>query len=140
MVDTLSPVERSKRMARIFGKDTQPELTVRRLLHAQGFRFSLHRRDLPGRPDLVLAKYKAVVFVHGCFWHAHNCQKERIPDTRSAFWQDKFESNKRRDLRNTRKLRRLGWHVFTIWECELGVPASRELAISKLINKLRRGT
>lgn len=97
MADLLSPAQRSERMARIRGRDTQPEILVRKGPHAAGLRFSLHRKDLPGRPDLVLPKYGSVVFVQGCFWHAHHCQKGRIPSTRSEFWQEKFEGNKRRD-------------------------------------------
>src|SRR4249919_3514880 len=129
MADTLTPAERSERMSRIRGKDTKPELWVRRMLHSLGFRFRLHRKDLPGRPDLVLPKYDAVVFVQGCFWHAHHCQKGRIPGTREAFWKAKFEGNKKRDVRNTRALRAAGWRVFTVWECELSKPSSRERAL-----------
>ena len=139
MVDTLTPAQRSERMARIRSKDTNPELWVRRFLHARGFRFRLHRKDLPGRPDLVLPKYDAAVFVQGCFWHAHHCQKGRIPGTRGEFWKAKFEGNKKRDARNVRALRAAGWRVFTIWECELAKPAARERALSRLIQKLRRG-
>ena len=138
MVDTLSSAERSERMSRIRGKDTKPELWVRRYLHGQGFRFPLHRNDLPGRPDLVLPKYGAVVFVQGCFWHAHSCQKGRIPETRGDFWRSKFEGNKRRDARNFRMLRRAGWHVFCIWECELTTLAKRASALSRLERKIRR--
>lgn len=139
MVDTLSPAERSERMSRIRSRDTKPELWVRRLLHSRGFRFRLHRKDLPGRPDLVLPKYDAVVFVQGCFWHAHHCQKGRIPGTRGDFWQAKFEGNKKRDARNTRALRSAGWRVFTVWECELTKPATRERVLERLIQRLRRG-
>src|SRR3546814_12355503 len=111
MTDSLTPAERSERMSRIRGKDTKPELWVRTFLHSRGFRFRLHRKDLPGRPDLVLPKYGAVVFVHGCFWHAHHCQKGRIPGTRSKFWQEKFENNKTRAERTSRKLARQGGRV-----------------------------
>jgi DNA mismatch endonuclease, patch repair protein len=139
MVDTLTPAERSERMSRIRSQNTKPELWVRRLLHAAGFRFRLHRKDLPGRPDLVLPKYRAVVFVQGCFWHAHHCQKGRIPGTRGDFWKAKFEGNRKRDARNTRELRAAGWRVFTIWECELAKPTNRERTVERLIRKLRRG-
>lgn len=138
MVDTLTPAERSERMSRIRSQNTKPELWVRRLLHAAGFRFRLHRKDLPGRPDLVLPKYRAVVFVQGCFWHAHHCQKGRIPGTRGDFWKAKFEGNRKRDARNARALRALGWRVFTIWECELAKPTNRERTVERLIRKLRR--
>ncbi len=138
MADSLTPAERSERMSRIRSRDTKPEIWVRKALHAHGFRFRLHRRDLPGRPDIVLPKYNAVVFVQGCFWHAHRCQKGRIPATRSGFWKSKFEANQQRDARNTRALRASGWRVCTIWECELTTALKRERAITKLIGKLRR--
>lgn len=138
MADTLTPEERSERMSRIRGAHTKPELLVRKWLHARGFRFRLHRRDLPGRPDLVLPKYGSVVFVHGCFWHAHGCQKGRIPGTRSEFWKAKFESNRKRDTRNTRALRAAGWRVFKIWECQLATPQKRERTLDKIIRALCR--
>lgn len=136
MADTLTPLQRSERMSRIRSRHTKPELWVRRMLHARGFRFRLHRADLPGRPDLTLPKYKAVVFVQGCFWHAHHCQKGRIPSTRPDFWKEKFEKNKRRDARNTRALRASGWRVLSIWECELASPADRERAVERLIRRI----
>lgn len=139
MVDRLTPAQRSERMARIRGENTKPELHVRKALHAAGFRFRLHRKDLPGRPDLVLPKYGVVVFVHGCFWHAHHCQKGRIPSTRSEFWEEKFKGNKRRDRRNARELRAMGWRVLHVWECELVTPDLRDRAMQKLANKIRRG-
>ena len=104
-----------------------------------GFRFRLHAKELPGRPDLVMPKYSVVVFVHGCYWHAHHCQKGRIPGTNPLFWKDKFTSNRRRDERNNRKLRRLGWRVLTIWECRLTTESSRERALCNLARKIRRG-
>lgn len=139
MVDSLTPAERSERMSRIRGKDTKPELWVRRYLHARGFRFRLHPKDLPGRPDIVLPKYGAVVLVHGCFWHGHHCQKGRIPGTRSAFWEAKFTANRTRDARNTRKLRRLGWRVYKVWECDLAKTARRIKVLGQLEERLRRG-
>lgn len=138
MVDSLTTAERSERMSRIRSRDTKPEVWVRKALHASGFRFRLYRRDLPGRPDIVLPKYNVVVFVQGCFWHAHQCQRGRIPGTRSEFWKSKFEANKQRDARNARALRASGWRVYTIWECELTTVLKRERALTKLIGKLRR--
>lgn len=138
MVDSLTTAERSERMSRIRSRDTKPEVWVRKALHASGFRFRLYRRDLPGRPDIVLPKYNAVVFVQGCFWHAHQCQRGRIPGTRSEFWKSKFEANKQRDARNARALRASGWRVYTIWECELTTALKRERALTTLIGKLRR--
>lgn len=138
MTDTLNPAQRSERMSRIKGRDTKPELLVRQYLHSNGFRFRLHRKDLPGRPDLVLPKYGVVVFVHGCFWHAHHCQKGRIPGSSSSFWQSKFERNKERDVRNTRTLRSLGWSVFHVWECELAQKDRRQRTLARLANKISR--
>jgi DNA mismatch endonuclease (patch repair protein) len=106
-------------MARIKGKNTKPELIVRRVLHALGYRFRLHRGDLPGRPDIVLPKYRTAIFVHGCFWHRHSeCSKASMPKTRTEFWQDKFAMNVARDQRNVEALKAAGWHVLIVWECE----------------------
>lgn len=138
MADSLTPEQRSERMSRIRSQDTKPELWVRSALHKAGFRFRLHRGDLPGRPDLVLPKYQAVIFVQGCFWHAHHCQNGRIPSTRSDFWRAKFDANQRRDARNVRALRATGWRVLTIWECELAKPSERQPALNRLMKKLRR--
>lgn len=106
-------------MAAIKGKDTTPELTVRRKLHAAGFRFRLQRRDLPGRPDIVLPRYRTVIFVHGCFWHRHRCRYFQWPKTRAEFWRDKIGSNVKRDGKQQRELVRLGWKVIVLWECEV---------------------
>ncbi len=139
MADTLTPAQRSERMSRIRGKDTAPEFLVRRFLHSNGFRYRLHRKDLPGKPDLVLPKYGVAIFVQGCFWHAHHCQKGRIPGSRGEFWKAKFETNKKRDARNTRKLRSMGWQVFHVWECDLSTNAKRQRALVRLANKISRG-
>lgn len=106
-------------MARIRSTDTEPELAVRRLVHKLGYRYRLHRRDLPGAPDLVFPSRRKVVFVHGCFWHAHDgCKVANQPKTRQNYWRTKFEQNKMRDRANESLLRNTGWQVFTIWECE----------------------
>ncbi len=106
-------------MSRIRGKDTKPELRVRSQLHRMGYRFRLHRKDLPGRPDIVLPKYDTVIFVHGCFWHRHKgCRACYTPKTRVEFWETKFEQNVRRDRRNEAALRKRGWRIIRIWECE----------------------
>ena len=108
-------------MALVQSKNTLPELLVRRQVHAMGYRYRLHRRDLPGTPDLVFPGRKKVVFVHGCFWHRHpNCALARLPKTRADFWLPKLAANAERDARNARALRRLGWGILTIWECQLG--------------------
>ena len=119
MADIVDRVTRSRMMAGIRGRDTKPELEIRRALHRQGFRFRLHARNLPGRPDIVLPKYKAVVLVHGCFWHGHDCRYFRLPATRRAFWARKIADNRARDERNLRDLRACGWRVMVIWECAL---------------------
>ena len=119
MNDFLSPQERSVRMGRVRSKHTTPELRVRRLAHKLGLRFRLHRRDLPGTPDLVLAKHRTVVFVNGCFWHRHaGCRRCTTPRSRTAFWSEKFAQNVARDERNVAALKASGWKVLTIWECE----------------------
>ena len=120
MVDTLTKSQRSRVMSKIRGKDTKPELAVRSLLHGMGYRFRLHRRDLPGSPDIVLPRYRAVVFVHGCFWHRHDgCNLAYHPKTNVDFWEKKFQANVERDLRNLQELEKDGWKVLIIWECEL---------------------
>ncbi len=114
-MDRLSSERRSWNMSRVKGRDTGPELKVRSLLHGLGFRFSLRRRDLPGCPDIVLPKYGAAVFVHGCFWHLHrDCRKATIPKTRTDFWTVKLNGNVERDMRNVIELEQLGWKVITI--------------------------
>jgi len=102
----------------IRGKDTKPEMVVRRMVHAMGYRFRLHRKDVPGTPDLVFPGLGKVIFVHGCFWHSHNCRYGRVkPKTNVGFWTDKREKTKQRDSRNKRELRKLGWEVLVVWEC-----------------------
>ena len=110
---------RSALMSRIHGKDTKPELVVRRLVHGLGYRFRLHRRELPGSPDLVFLSRRKVIFVHGCFWHRHpGCKKASTPSTRRSFWETKFDQNVERDIRKEVQLMELGWEVLLIWECE----------------------
>lgn len=105
-------------MARIGGKNTAPEMIVRKALHAAGYRFRLHRRDLPGTPDVVLPRHNKIIFVHGCYWHAHGCKIGKPPKSNREFWEDKLTRNKQRDERNTRALRKAGWDVLTIWQCQ----------------------
>ena len=119
-MDTLDPRQRSARMALVRGKNTKPELLVRRLVHGFGYRYRLHRRDLPGTPDLVFPGRGKIIFVHGCFWHRHKgCALARLPKSRGEFWLPKLEGNAARSARHVRALRRLGWGVMTIWECQL---------------------
>ena len=120
MPDIVSPETRSRMMGGIRGRDTRPELAVRRFLHAQGLRYRLHVRDLPGRPDIVLPRHRTVVFVHGCFWHRHyGCRFAYTPKSREEFWLTKLEGNVIRDERDQRRLGELGWRVFVVWECEI---------------------
>lgn len=106
-------------MSRVKGKNTTPEIRVRRLAHATGLRFRLHRRDLPGKPDIIFPRYKVALFVHGCFWHRHpGCKKASSPKTRQEFWTQKFEKNIARDQRNVRDLENAGWSTLVVWECE----------------------
>jgi DNA mismatch endonuclease (patch repair protein) len=120
MADVVDRATRSRMMAGITGKNTKPELIVRKYLHRRGFRFRLHDKRLPGRPDLVFPKYRAVVQVHGCFWHQHRgCDFAYMPKTRVRFWRAKLGGNSSRDKRNNAALRRRGWRVATIWECEI---------------------
>lgn len=119
-MDTVSPQRRSEIMARVRSRDTAPELIVRRLVHGMGYRYRLHQRNLPGCPDLVFAARRKAIFVHGCFWHRHSrCALARLPKSRKKFWIEKLEANRLRDSRNLRALRREGWKVLTVWECQI---------------------
>ena len=129
-MDTLTRTERSKRMALIHGKNTKPELLVRKIARSFGYRFRLHVPDLPGKPDIVFPKQKKVIFVHGCFWHRHpkhGCALARLPKSKLRFWLPKLTANRRRDLRNIARLRRDRWKVSVIWECQLknSIPLAR---------------
>ncbi|MBH3549502.1 DNA mismatch endonuclease Vsr [Pseudomonas aeruginosa] len=120
MTDFLSPTERSDRMSRIRGKDTKPEIALRKALHGLGLRYRLHGAGLPGKPDLVFPRYRTVVFVHGCFWHRHSgCNIATTPKSNTQFWLEKFEKNVERDARVITQLQMMGWKVITVWECEL---------------------
>jgi DNA mismatch endonuclease, patch repair protein len=126
-------------MARIRGKDTAPERAVRSLVHGLGYRFRLHGRDLPGRPDLVLPRLATVIFVHGCFWHRHQgCRFTTTPSTRARFWQDKFSRNVARDRRTAAALRRLGWSVITVWECQLRRPDRLRARLQRFLGQRDR--
>ncbi|OZY47731.1 very short patch repair endonuclease [Pseudomonas lundensis] len=119
-MDIVDPDTRSKMMSAIRGKNTVPEMVVRRFLHARGYRYRLHRKDLPGTPDLVLTRLKVCIFVHGCFWHRHpGCALATSPKTRPEFWSEKFQKNVERDLANIEALKTAGWNVLIIWECQL---------------------
>jgi|SRR5215218_3078618 len=145
MADVVDPATRSRMMAGIQGKNTAPEIIVRRGLHARGFRFRLHDRTLPGRPDLVFPKYRAVIEVNGCFWHGHGCHLFKWPSSRKEFWSNKILSNVARDERNMNSLQQSGWRVLVIWECAIKGPmrhtsdAVVEAAAKWLISRDSRG-
>lgn len=136
MTDTLSPAARSERMGRVRGQNTGPEMLVRRLTHAMGYRYRIHRKDLPGRPDLVFPRRRKVIFVHGCFWHRHDdscCKLARLPKSRLEFWVPKLEANAARDKRNEVNLRTMGWNILIIWECEIRDHASLRSKIESFL-------
>ena len=119
MADIVSRAKRSEMMSGIRGKDTRPEMIVRQGLHARGYRFRLHRKDLPGKPDIVLPKYRAAIFVNGCFWHGHDCHLFKWPKTREAFWREKIDLNRKRDAASISDLLSRNWRVLVVWECAL---------------------
>ncbi|PWN05450.1 very short patch repair endonuclease [Rhodohalobacter mucosus] len=134
MADVHEPKTRSYNMSQISGKDTKPEMIVRKFLHSNGFRYSLHRKDLPGKPDLVLPKYNSVIFVHGCFWHAHEgCKYFKIPETRTEWWKEKLHKNKERDKKHIQELEEMGWNVIVVWECETKEPNNLKNLILSII-------
>ncbi|WP_441230067.1 very short patch repair endonuclease [Tardiphaga sp. 215_C5_N2_1] len=119
MVDTRTKAQRSRIMKSVATRNTGPELQVRKLLHKLGYRFRLHRKNLPGKPDIVFASRKKVIFVHGCFWHGHGCSKGRPPKSRAEYWLPKISTNQARDIRTTALLTEAGWDVLTVWQCDL---------------------
>ncbi len=135
MAEGVDP-RRSALMSRIRSSGTSPELAVRRMLHARGLRFRLHRKDLPGRPDIVLPKYRTAIFVHGCFWHQHQeCHLASKPKTRTDYWQPKLAGNVERDVRNKAALQLLGWKVETIWECDIRRPDALAAKVDEIIGR-----
>lgn len=133
MVDHVAPDRRSFIMSSVRTKDTKPEMLLRRLLHRLGYRFRLHRRDLPGSPDIVFPSRRKVVFVNGCYWHGHECRWGKLPKSRLDYWGPKIEANRERDERHTRDLERLGWAALTVWQCELKQPDS---AVQRVVDFL----
>ena len=119
MTDIFSKAKRSKIMSKITGKDTKPELIIRKALFSEGYRYRLHRKDLPGKPDIVFTSRKKVIFINGCFWHGHNCKRATLPATNKDFWKKKIDGNKKRDKKNLSKLKSMGWKTLTIWQCKI---------------------
>jgi DNA mismatch endonuclease, patch repair protein len=137
MADVHSKETRSLNMSRIRARDTKPELVVRRFLFAKGFRYKLHDKSLPGKPDLVFSKYKKVLFVNGCYWHGHsNCKYFVIPKTKTQWWTEKITRNRERDKRNFLELKQKGWIVLTVWECELR--ERKESTLENLVKELKK--
>lgn len=136
MTDVHTPEQRSFNMQQIKGKNTKPEMLVRRFLHANGYRYKLHDKKLPGKPDIVLPKYRTVIFVHGCFWHGHEgCKYFVVPKTRSQWWIDKINGNKANDEKAIQALKKDGWKIIHVWECDLK-PAKVEKTLKTLLKKL----
>lgn len=131
-MDMFTPEHRSQIMARIRSQDTQPELAVRRYLHARGFRFRIHQATLPGKPDLVLRKYRAAIYVNGCFWHGHNCKDGRRPKSNSDYWEKKLDRNLRRDKATAKRIKALGWRRIVVWGCQ----AKKGDALDGLVGKI----
>ena len=136
MADTLSKEKRSELMAKVTGKETKPEIMVRKYLFSKGFRFRKNVKALPGSPDIVLSKYKTVIFVHGCFWHGHDCRKGRLPETNHEFWLYKIAKNTERDNRKISELMDLGWKVLIVWDCELINKRLAEETLKTLVHRI----
>ena len=132
-MDTVDGATRSRMMSSVRAKNSRFELEIRHRLFAMGFRYRLHRKDLPGKPDMVFPKYSAVIFAHGCFWHLHGCDRSKLPKTRQKWWKEKLEGNQRRDMMTARALKDLGWRVMIVWECNFRRPGVVEIkALDKL--------
>lgn len=140
MTDIFSKKKRSEIMSRIASKETKPEVQIRKALFKKGFRYRKNVKTLPGTPDIVLAKYKTVIFINGCFWHGHNCKKGALPTTRVEFWIEKIGKNKDRDLRNIIDLKNEGWKVITVWQCEISNKNLLDLKIAELSNAIKKET
>ncbi len=138
MTDIYSKQKRSEIMSNISGKETKPEILVRKFLFSNGFRFRKNDKRYPGKPDIVLPKYKTVIFVHGCFWHGHDCPAGKLPETNKKFWEEKIAGNVERDKRNKAELEKLGWKVITIWQCELKNKNIRMKVLGSLTSMLHK--
>lgn len=138
MSDIFSFQKRSDIMSKIGGKNTKPEILVRKFLFSKGFRYRINVKTLPGKPDIVLPKYKTVIFVNGCFWHGHNCKKGKLPSSNIDFWRGKISNNKLRDDKNSDLLIKLGWKVIIIWQCEISKIDNRTKILNKLLEDIKQ--
>lgn len=138
MSDIFSSQKRSDIMSKISGKNTKPEILVRKFLFSKGFRYRINVKTLPGKPDIVLPKYKTVIFINGCFWHGHNCKKGKLPSSNIDFWKGKISNNKSRDDKNSDLLIKLGWKVIIIWQCEVSKIDNRIKILNKLLEDIKQ--
>ncbi len=138
MVDIYTKDKRSAIMSKISGQGTKPEVLVRKHLFANGFRYRKNDKRYPGKPDIVLPKYKTIILVHGCFWHGHSCPAGKLPETNKAFWKEKIHSNSERDNRNKTKLKKLGWHVIVIWQCKINTQRKQNMTFQKLTRQIMK--
>lgn len=138
MSDIYSKSKRSDIMSKISGKETKPEILVRKFLFSRGYRFRKNVKELPGKPDIVLPKYKTAIFIHGCFWHGHSCQRGSLPESNREFWKEKINKNIERDSQNILQLEEKGWSVIIIWQCEMKNKEDKEIRFNKLIDELKR--
>lgn len=138
MSDIFSSQKRSDIMSKISGKNTKPEILVRKFLFSKGFRYRINVKTLPGKPDIVLPKYKTIIFVNGCFWHGHNCKKGKLPSSNTDFWKEKISNNKSRDAKNSDLLVKLGWKVIIIWQCEISKIDNRTKILNKLLEDIKQ--
>lgn len=137
MSDIYNKSKRSQIMSNISGKETKPEILVRKFLFSKGFRYRKNVKDLPGKPDIVLSKYKTIIFVHGCFWHGHTCKRGALPETNHEFWQEKIGKNIERDHRNILELKEKGWNVIIVWQCEIKNKEELEIRLNNLIKEIQ---
>ena len=138
MSDIFSLQKRSAIMSKIGGKNTKPEILVRKFIFSKGFRYRINVKTLPGKPDIVLPKYKTIIFVNGCFWHGHNCKKGKLPSSNTDFWKEKISNNKSRDAKNSDLLVKLGWKVIIIWQCEISKIDNRTKILNKLLEDIKQ--
>lgn len=137
MADIYSKEKRSEIMSKISGKETKPEIVVRKFLFKKGFRFRKNDKRYYGNPDIVLPKYRTIIFIHGCFWHGHHCRAAKLPVTRTEFWKNKISENTERDKRNTAELKKQNWNIITVWQCELSKKEKREMRLERLASEIK---